>query len=76
LFRRALAIGQQGVSVYHTSVDGALVRAAALRGLTVFTWTADEPSDHRRLVDAGVAGIVTNVPDVLARALGRVVAAS
>jgi glycerophosphoryl diester phosphodiesterase len=76
LFRRALAIGQQGVSVYHMSVNEALVRAAALRGLTVFTWTADEPEDHRRLIEAGVAGIVTNVPDVLARELGRMASAS
>lgn len=75
LFRRALATGQQGVSVKHESVDGALVRAAALRGLTVFTWTADEPSDHRGLVESGVAGIVTNVPDVLARELSRMVTA-
>jgi glycerophosphoryl diester phosphodiesterase len=75
LFRRALAIGQQGVSVYHASVDEALVRAAALRGLTVYTWTADEPEDHRRLAQTGVAGIVTNVPDVLARELGRAVTA-
>jgi glycerophosphoryl diester phosphodiesterase len=71
LFDRALRKGQQGVSVYHTSVDAALVRAATLRGLSVFTWTADEPADHVRLADAGVAGIVTNVPDVLMRALGR-----
>jgi glycerophosphoryl diester phosphodiesterase len=71
LLAEALAAGLQAVSVHHTSVDEALVRTAALRGLTVYAWTADDPADHRRLVDAGAAGIVTNVPDVLLRGLGR-----
>jgi glycerophosphoryl diester phosphodiesterase len=65
LFRQALRIGQQGVSLYHSSVDAALVRSATLRGLSVFTWTANEPDDHRRLIEAGVAGIVTDEPDRL-----------
>ncbi len=65
LFRSALEAGQQGISLYYTSVDAALVRAASLRGLTTFTWTADDPADHQRLVAAGAAGIVTNLPDVL-----------
>ena len=71
LFEETLRGGQQAVSVHFAGVDDALVRAAALRGLSVYTWTADEPEDHRRLASAGVAGIVTNVPDVLLRGLGR-----
>jgi glycerophosphoryl diester phosphodiesterase len=74
LFRKALELGQQAVSVHHTSIDSRLVRAAALRGLTVYAWTADEPKEQRRLSDAGVAGIVSNLPDVLAQASGRRVA--
>lgn len=69
LLRAALRANQQGVSLHYTSVDAALVRAATLRGLTVYTWTADAPDDQRRLNEAGVAGIVTNVPDVLTAAL-------
>lgn len=65
LFRTALEAGQQGISLFHTSVDAALVRAAGLRGLTAFAWTADDPAEHQRLITAGTAGIVTNVPDVL-----------
>ncbi len=65
LFRAALEGGQQGISLYHTSIDRALVHAAVRRGLTSFAWTADDPADHARLIGTGVAGIVTNVPDVL-----------
>jgi glycerophosphoryl diester phosphodiesterase len=69
LFTVALQRHQQAISLHHTSVDDALVRAAALRGLTTFTWTADDPADHLRLASAGVAGIVTNVPDILQSSL-------
>lgn len=76
LFAATLRAGLQAVSVHHTSVDAALVRAAALRGLTVYSWTADDPADQQRLAAAGVAGIVTNVPDILRRVLGRTAATS
>lgn len=71
LFAETLRAGAQAVSVYHSSVDDALVRAAALRGLSVYSWTADDPTDHRRLATAGAAGIVSNVPDMLAGSLMR-----
>ena len=69
LFEAALRSNLSAVSVHYTSVDADLVRAAHLRGLTTFTWTADEPADHRRLIAAGFAGIVTNVPAVLQASL-------
>ena len=55
----------QAVSVHHSAVESTLVRLARLRGLTVFTWTADMPEDQARVAAAGVAGICTNYPDVL-----------
>jgi glycerophosphoryl diester phosphodiesterase len=55
----------QGVSVHYSSVDPSLVRAGRLRGLCVFTWTADEPEEQARVAAAGVDGICTNVPDIL-----------
>jgi glycerophosphoryl diester phosphodiesterase len=61
--------GAQAISVHHAAVDVGLVHAARLRGLTVFTWTVDEPSDQARVAAAGVAGICTNLPDVLREAL-------
>lgn len=39
-------------------------------GVAVVPWTVDDPAAIRRLADAGVAGIITNVPDVARRALG------
>lgn len=69
LLRTALQAHQQAVAVHHSSVDQELVRRAARRGLSVFAWTADEPAEQRRLLAAGVAGIVTNYPDRLHAAL-------
>jgi glycerophosphoryl diester phosphodiesterase len=76
LFAATIAAGAQAVAVHCAGVDAALVRAAARRGLSVYTWTADAPEEQRRLAGAGVAGIVTNLPDVLARTLGRAAGAS
>jgi len=71
LFRTALQAGQQAVALHHASVDAELVHRAARRGLSVFAWTADEPDEHRRLQQAGAAGIVTNYPDRLRTASPR-----
>lgn len=69
LFDAALRHNLNAVSVHYTSVDTAFVQAARRRALTVYTWTADEPSEQRRLAAAGVAGIVSNVPALLRKAL-------
>ncbi len=34
-------------------------------------WTVNAPTRIRRLADAGVDAVVTDVPDVAVRALGR-----
>lgn len=67
----ALRAGLQGVSVHHPAVSEELTHAAALRGLSVYSWTADEPAEQQRLAAAGVTGIVSNVPEKLMRALGH-----
>jgi glycerophosphoryl diester phosphodiesterase len=61
----ALASGLTGVSLHHQSVDRDAVHAGRLRGLSIYTWTADDPQEQRRLLKSGVDGIVTNKPDVL-----------
>jgi glycerophosphoryl diester phosphodiesterase len=71
VFTTALRANAQAVSMHYTSVDAPFVADAARRGLSVFTWTADDPADHHRLAGARVAGIVSNLPDVLGRAIGR-----
>ena len=41
-----------------------IVRACHDQNLRVNVWTVDDPDEMRRLADAGVDGIITNVPDV------------
>ena len=52
------------------ATDG-LVEACHAAGVQVNTWTVDDPDLMRRLIDDGIDGIVTNVPDVLLRVRGR-----
>lgn len=71
LLAGAVRRNAQAISLYMTEVNGALVRAARLRGLSVYTWTVDEPEEQARVAAAGVDGIVSNLPDVLAATLKR-----
>ena len=48
----------------HTMVDARYMAWAQRRGLRVNVWTVDDPEEMRRLIDLGVHGIITNVPDV------------
>src|SRR5262249_30670430 len=61
----------QALSAHGSTVTPELVRTARLRGLTVYTWTVDDPEEQARVAVAGVDGIVTNVPDVLRATLER-----
>jgi glycerophosphoryl diester phosphodiesterase len=49
----------------HTMVDARYMAWARRRGYRVNTWTVDDPEEMRRLIQLGVDGIITNVPDVL-----------
>lgn len=42
-----------------------LVKRAHEKDLLVATWTVDNPEDMRRLIDAGVDGVMSNFPDRL-----------
>jgi glycerophosphoryl diester phosphodiesterase len=46
-------------------VDARYMAWARRRGYRVNVWTVDEPDEMHRLIDLGVDGIITNVPDVL-----------
>ena len=63
--------GHHALHPHHAFVTPALVEAAGDAGLAVNTWTCDEPDRIRWLAEVGVAGVVTNVPDVALAALGR-----
>lgn len=43
-------------------VDAAFVRKVREAGLSLYIWTVDDPTQARRLVEAGVDGITTNRP--------------
>lgn len=52
----------QAISVEHHVVDRTLIEKAKKRQVTVWTWTVNKPEDWARVVEAGVDGIITNVP--------------
>lgn len=52
----------QAISVEHRAVTRELMEKAHRRQVTVWCWTADRPEDWERVVEAGVDGIITNVP--------------
>lgn len=69
LFETVLLHDLSGLAVHFELVDAMLVCAAALRGLSVYAWTANRPLDQRRLAAAGVRGIVTDEPALLRQTL-------
>ena len=71
LIERAAERGHVAIHPHHAFVTEDLVRLAHDAGLAVNTWTCDEPDRIRWLAEAGVDAVVTNVPDVALRALGR-----
>ena len=70
LIDRAAASGHVAVNPWDPFVDEAFVARAAAAGLRVFPWTVDDPDRMRTLVDLGVDGIITNVPDRLRSIIG------
>ena len=70
--QRAVDGGHDAFHPYHLVVNPELVVAAHDAGLTVNTWTADDPDRIRWLAhECGVDAIITNVPDVAVEALTR-----
>ena len=64
----------KGHDTFHvTGLDGSNARevleGAAAGRLDVIAWTVDDPAKMRTLAEAGVAGIITNVPDVAVEVL-------
>jgi glycerophosphoryl diester phosphodiesterase len=50
---------------HYSMLTGPIIRWYHSRGLRVNTWTVNEPDEMRRLIEAGVDGIMTNKPDLL-----------
>jgi glycerophosphoryl diester phosphodiesterase len=61
---RAAADGHVSINPWDPFVDESLMARAGAAGLLVYPWTVDDPDRMRALIDLGVDGIITNVPDV------------
>lgn len=70
LIDRAAEAGHVSVNPWDPFVDESFMARAMAAGLRVFPWTVDDPDRMRALVDLGVAGIITNVPDRLRAIVG------
>ncbi len=46
------------------TVDRSFIDRAHAAGLEVNTWTVDDPERMRELIEMGIDGLITNVPDV------------
>ena len=61
--------GHRVLHPHDLAVTPELVEHLHARGMAVNVWTVDDPDRMRALVEMGVDGICTNVPDVLVRVL-------
>jgi len=60
---RAIRAGRcDALMVHHMLVTERLARAVAAAGGELYVWTVDDAATIRRLVDWGVAGVITNDP--------------
>jgi glycerophosphoryl diester phosphodiesterase len=53
-----------GICPRRDLVEPGLLEQAAAAGLAVHVWTVDEEPEMRRLITAGVASLITNLPDL------------
>lgn len=63
----AVAGGHGALHPWVATVDAAAIERAAASGLRVNVWTCNEAERMRELIDWGVDGICTDVPDVARR---------
>ncbi|MBO7743351.1 glycerophosphodiester phosphodiesterase [Paenibacillus sp. MWE-103] len=62
----AARIGASALHAHHRAVLPEWTAQAAERGIVYNPWTVNEPAEMKRLLDAGVASIITDYPDRLA----------
>jgi glycerophosphoryl diester phosphodiesterase len=47
------------------------LEAAHSRGVRVDVWTINDPGEMRRMLDLGVGGVITDIPEELTGVLGE-----
>lgn len=65
-----LLVSSEVYHPYHALVDEKYMAWAKKRNYSVNVWTVDSPGEAKRLIDLGVAGIITNKPRFLRDSLG------
>jgi glycerophosphoryl diester phosphodiesterase len=65
------AHGHRVLHPWVRKLDRSLVEECHRRGIQVNTWTCDDPDRMRELIDWGIDGICTNVPDVAVKVLAQ-----
>ena len=63
--------GHVAINPWFGGIDAELVGAAHAAGIVVNAWTVDDPDVMRSLVELGVDGIITNVPDLCCAVLSE-----
>lgn len=71
MLERAAEVAAEAVNPFLTLATPEFVAEAHDRGLAVYPYTADERAWQQRLLEAGVDGMFTNVPDWLRTLLPR-----
>jgi len=66
---KAAGVGYIGVE--YTAVDVAVVAESRRAGVGLGAWTVNDAGDMKRMVEAGVAILITDQPDVAKTLLGR-----
>ena len=69
--RLVRAAGGRLWSAHHADLTAETVAQAQALGLTVLTWTVNEPADLERVLDLGVDGVITDHPERARAALQR-----
>lgn len=63
LVHRTAGTGASVLSLSYPAIDPTLAYEVRRRGLSLWSWTVDDPSKMQELSEWGVDGIITNFPD-------------
>jgi len=62
-------IDAKGIAFYHELITPELAGFFKIHNVPLFTWTVNDVAEARRLIDIGVAGIITDEPKLIIESL-------